>query len=351
MILFRQQTAWQQLLEWGSNGSFETIVGLKRYAFNELVHILFSYEELAAASNQKKLGRKRLLTCEDQVGLLMIHVTSSMGQKHLGVMFGVLPATVSTTLSAMIPRCHTKLLKHPAAAIKFPGIEQQCQYAAMITRRQGEVHDVIGFLDGVQLPAQCSEQKEAQSVNYNGYKHDTFSNTVYLFAPTGKIIYAALNYPGSWHDSSVSRKLNNAVIAMNEDFKICVDQGFPRSGLLCGKYVGPLSKRARALLAPNVRSAAIGLHNVYTSLRQASEWGMRAIQGSFPRLKCRLPGDSKKRHDLLLTVTLLYNFRISRYGANQINTVFRDDYEQYINVHGYSNIAMFFDNMDRYDDA
>ena len=33
---------------------------------------------------------------------------------------------------------------------------------------------------------------------------DTICNNVFAFSPTGKIFYAALNYPGSWHDSQVS---------------------------------------------------------------------------------------------------------------------------------------------------
>ena len=86
MILCREQTAWQQLLEYGSDNSFETIVGLKRHVFNELIHILFTTEELNTANNENKMGRKRLLTHVDEVGLLMVHVTSSMVYKHLGIL-------------------------------------------------------------------------------------------------------------------------------------------------------------------------------------------------------------------------------------------------------------------------
>ena len=35
----------------------------------------------------------------------------------------------------------------------------------------------------------------------------------------------------------------------------------------------------------------ICLSNIYTSLQQASEWGMHELQGSFPRCKKRLPLD------------------------------------------------------------
>jgi hypothetical protein len=45
------------------------------------------------------------------------------------------------------------------------------------------------------------------------------------------------------------------------------------------------------------------------SLRQASEWGMRSLQGTFPRLKNRLPTDAKKRHDIIYSIILIHNFR------------------------------------------
>ena len=55
-------------------------------------------------------------------------------------------------------------------------------------------------------------------------------NNVFCFAPTGKIIFACVNFPGSWHDAQVSASLITKVVANIGDFKICVDQGFPRAG-------------------------------------------------------------------------------------------------------------------------
>jgi hypothetical protein len=59
--------------------------------------------------------------------------------------------------------------------------------------------------------------------------------------------------------------------------------------------VGPLTKKGARKLHPSVRAEMIRRSNVYVSLCQASEWGMRGLQGSFPRFKKRLPLDSSKR--------------------------------------------------------
>ena len=56
-----------------------------------------------------------------------------------------------------------------------------------------------------------------------------------------------------------------------------------------------------------------------TSARQASEWGMRALQGSFPRLKDRLSYEDRGERKLILLSTVwLFNIRARRVGINQI---------------------------------
>ena len=96
-----------------------------------------------------------------------------------------------------------------------------------------------------------------------------------------KIIYACINYPGSFHDSQVSAGLIRCVLEYIGRYKICVDQGFPRSGDLFDKFVGPMSQRTRDNIAPALRRAVLQRHNLYVSLRQSSEWGMRACKDRF----------------------------------------------------------------------
>jgi hypothetical protein len=58
-------------------------------------------------------------------------------------------------------------------------------------------------------------------------------------------------------------------------------------------------------------------------LRQASEWGMRAIQSAFPRLKDTINYEvNGERRILLKLVPLLYNIRLELVGLNQIRNVY-----------------------------
>jgi len=156
------------------------------------------------------------------------------------------------------------------------------------------------------------------------------------------VIFAALNYPGSWHNSTVSLDLIayvSLVVATIGSYCLCLDQGFPRSGLLYDNFVGPISKKAKRKLEPMLRDLIMRKSGIFTSLRQATKRGMRALQGSFSRLKVRLWSNKVKRGMVLLSIMLLRTHYI---GLNQIATVFNPEYEQYTNLENYDRIRTYF---------
>ena len=58
-------------------------------------------------------------------------------------------------------------------------------------------------------------------------------------------------------------------------------------------------------------------------MRQTAEWGMCAIQSSFPRLKDTFVYEDTGEHRILMKmVCLLYNLRARTVGINQIKNVF-----------------------------
>ena len=60
-----------------------------------------------------------------------------------------------------------------------------------------------------------------------------------------------------------------------------------------------------------------------TSRRQSAECGMKALQGSFLRLKDRFRFEENgERREMLECIALLYNFRCKFLGLNQIRNVF-----------------------------
>jgi hypothetical protein len=265
-----------------------------------------------------------------------------MQYKYISMIFGIVPSTVSSYINKMMQLICLKLKNNEAAKIIFPDEATKAIYANMIHQREPSVNNVIGFVDGLRLAARCGDTDEAQSVDYSGYSRDTACNNVFAFAPNGKIVYACINAPGSWHDSQVALPLIDKVIRDIGVYALCVDGGFPMKDDLYDKFVGPISRKRKRHLSPILREAVIARHEVYVSLRQASEWGMRGLQGSFCRLKDKLTSDKEKRFLLILSIVLLSNYRTEYVGLNQIANVFNHHYEQFINLEGYDRIRRYF---------
>ena len=73
---------------------------------------------------------------------------------------------------------------------------------------------------------------------------DTMVNNVLVFGPDGKVFFCAINYSGSWSDGSLTIHFFLHIKERIGDYKICVDQGFPRSGDATGILVGPIPERS-----------------------------------------------------------------------------------------------------------
>ena len=59
---------------------------------------------------------------------------------------------------------------------------------------------------------------------------------------------------------------------------------------------------------------------------------MRALQGTFIRMKSRLPASKRKRKLILTVIILLPNFGTDVVGSNPNATVFNVEYDCYVNV-------------------
>ena len=110
-------------------------------------------------------------------------------------------------------------------------------------------------------------------------------NNIFIFGPDGKIFFCAINFPGSWADGTLTAQFFSHIKKRIGRFKICVDQGFPRSGDAFGILVGPIPERSARRLHSAVHDNLLRLSDVYTSSRQASKWGMRGFAGNIPPMQ------------------------------------------------------------------
>ena len=76
-------------------------------------------------------------------------------------------------------------------------------------------------------------------------------------------------------------------------------------------------------------------------MQQSAEWGMRAIQSSFPRIQDRFVYEEfGERKIILKMMILLYNLRARKVGINQIKSVYMPDLEHDANNYMEINLSI-----------
>jgi hypothetical protein len=270
------------------------MMGLNRHAFRCLLQYLFDDDEIVT---RRRRGRPHSLGPVGYLGLLQY--------KHLCLIFGLTLTVCGKAINWMLRRTVRLLNDHPFAKVRFPDDLKMSEFPNMVKARELLAEDVIGFMDEVLFQTECTSERMEQNAFYCSYDCNTMVNNVFVFGPDGKVFFAAVNFPGSWANGSLTARFFHQMIGR---FKICVNQGFPRGGDASGMFLGPVSKWQARRLHRNVCNYLLRISNVHTSLRQASEWGMRRMQGTFPRCKKCLPGDDEMRCLVLDAIVLVHNF-------------------------------------------
>jgi hypothetical protein len=130
-----------------------------------------------------------------------------------------------------------------------------------------------------------------QNAYYNGWTCSHYFSNILTFAPNGTVIHAILNAPGSWHDPNIAERLYSQLMTNTPPgYRVISDTAFPRCTDQLDYCIMAPMKRGNCLPACPVEFARLKvLNKQLVSARQAAEWGLRAIQGSFSRLKLPLP--------------------------------------------------------------
>jgi hypothetical protein len=178
-----------------------------------------------------------------QLGLLLFYIGSTMGMKHLCMIFGITPSTCSEIISKMLTKVVHKHIRHPLAIVQFPSAKKMEYFARLIHQHEPKVDDVIGFMDGLLLTSECTSEMLEENSMYNGYHSNTMLNNLIAHGPDGKVFICAVNSPSSWHDGSITANILPYICKMMGSYKMYVDQGFPRSGGAALILVGPISHR------------------------------------------------------------------------------------------------------------
>ena len=179
-------------------------------------------------------------------------------------------------------------------------------------------------MDGFKLYLEMSADRASENNFYNGWKHDHYVGAIIVFCPDGTIPICCFNVPGSVHDSlmaewgSVYDKLGRVYACCGG--KCTVDSAFSRKS---HPYLIKPSQTEFGEENCQEFAANVQLNAEATSMRQSADWGMRALQVSFPRLKDRfIYEEYGKRRVMFKMILLLFNLRVRRVGINQIRSTY-----------------------------
>jgi hypothetical protein len=273
---------------------------------------------------KKKQRAKTMYSVLDCFGVTLHWMNSTMRQKTLSEVFGMVPSRVSRMISVGLVGMLEALDSFPESAIRWPKRDGMEASAARIEAVYG-IKGVFGFVDGLNLKMQHPTDPAQQEMYYNGWTHDCYASNVFVYDSFGALIWATVNAPGSWHDMAIAHDLIQKILTDDnmEGFRIVGDSAFRHDKAMMGRVIVPLKTGAlEKLPTPQARAEALRASNLTVTVRQAAEWGMQCIKGPIGRLKMCMTSDSTRRKLVLSVACKFYNFRVRRGMPNQIRTFY-----------------------------
>jgi hypothetical protein len=329
-LLTPGDSAFDKLYNSGNDQALITVTGFDHRAFRSLLE-LFSpwylshtpwtgsqdgttYKTLAPRDG--RTGRKRIITAVTCLALVLSWYRFRGAEFQLQGWFGFTGTHANVWLRFGRRGLVIVLKKHPMSRVKMPTADKIAELKDACVEKYPLLTNVYCVADGLKLYFEQCEDLDEQCMYYNGWKCDHFIGNLFVFSLDGLIVDCVINAPGSIHDSAIA-ELGGVYDRLSEVYDrtggmCCVDSAF------CS-----VSKPFIIKSSDNVLTAAnaedLLLRTQATSLRQAAEWGMRAIQSSFPRLKDRIHYENNGERKIFLSLLpLLYNYRTNLVGLNQI---------------------------------
>jgi len=338
-----EDSGWRKLYNSRNDQALITLTGLDHFAFDYLESKFRTYYDgyspygmdgCAKQKHQSNKGRKRLMNSKDCLGLILAWTRTRGSMMCLQIIFGLTQSILSLYLQFGMNLLILVLQDLEEAKVKVPSTNKISELQSLVRNRHPVLTDVWCTMDGLKLYLQCPGTDDEQNNYYNGWQCDHFINSVLVFCPDGTIPICCYNVPGTQHDSTIAHiggiydKLHS--VYEETGAKCTVDSAFSKLNrpylIKSGKKNLNLSREDQRILA------------AATSMRQSAEWGMKAFQSSFPRIKDRIPWEYKGKRKLVLKMLiLLYNFRTRLVGINQIRNVYKTNLEIDANmmfVHG-----------------
>ena len=282
------KSSWRRLYSSENDQALITLTGFDHATFQYLLQlfqpIFDTYTPFGDGDGIEKIsprGRKRTVTATDILGLVLAWTRTRGSLLSLQLHFGLSMTNLNTYLRFGRRIVVEVLRKNPLALIAIPTPAKVAEYKQLVREKYPALTDVWASMDGMKTPIQQASSTQQQAYFYNGWKHNHFVTSVFCFCPDGTIPIAYMNLPGSMHDSTIAEwgRIYDKLESLYETTGAitCVDSAFRMKN---APYIIKSSQENRigdGNTEAKVRCSIIKKCQA-TSMRQSSEWGMRALQ-------------------------------------------------------------------------
>ena len=318
-----EHSVWKRVDKRGDELEFFHFTSLTRESFDSLVTLCHEYViQHTIQANSKGPPRKgdlarRKVKPRDAIAMTIKYLLSKAEPKDLHVQFGISATTYHDHIIIGMQAIIRTLSENEKSRVFWDRSVEGMNRAAQRTAQFLDIPNVVAMVDGNKLESFNPQDPILQNRDWNGWTRDANRNLVLVWDPFGKIVDAAVNAPGNFHDSRSASwcRIYDHIAAIPDNYKVVCDDAFKTKGILQGKLI----KTKEQFNEGHSRSS---YDQTLTHLRQCSEWGNNVLTGVFRRLRTNLPTDNVRRAYIMWSCILLHNWRTETVGRNQIQTYF-----------------------------
>ena len=327
---YPEQAVWRLVDCKGDEMEFFHFTALTRKSFNSLTDLCSKYIlQHTIHPNSKVPPRpgdlaKRRCSPRDVIAMTLKYLLSKAEMKDLYVQFGVSATSYCDYIILGMQAIMEALFFNQQGRVYWDCSIESMNRAAERTLQFLDIPNVIAMVDGNKLESFNPQDSLDQNSDWNGWTRDANRNLVLVWDPYGKIVDAAVNAPGNFHDSRIASwcGIYDHIAALPDGFKVVCDDAFKTVGNLEDKLI----KTKEAFGGEGHKRSSYD--QTLTHLRQCSEWGNNVLTGVFRRLRTNLPTDNVRRAYIMWTCILLHNWRTETVGRNQIRSYFDEIVKQ-----------------------
>jgi hypothetical protein len=144
------------------------------------------------------------MTATQCLTLVVVWDRSRGPTAFLSMVFGVTHSVMALFLRFGRRLLIEALREDVNARVALPSQDEVRDFQRSISAKYNLLDKVYAVADGLKLRLQASGRSEFQNMFYNGWTHDHYVGSVFVFSPAGTVIACALNAPGFMHDSQIA---------------------------------------------------------------------------------------------------------------------------------------------------